>query len=169
MTFAWEVTITVKDEANHAGLLRMWVEYHDEDVPAFSSFANVESNVNNILPFIDNMISGVIENVSISRNIDLPGGLKSTAGSTSDVEEKGVFVFRTSFGNTRISLPTFKDSLVVSGTDEIDTSDTDVAAFIFRVIDGSSTPWEFVRGADYRDEPIISFVDAYEKFKRRAH
>jgi hypothetical protein len=63
----------------------------------------------------------------------------------SDVERKGSFTFRNSGGGaSTIKIPSFKSSMVLDGSNAINTADTAVAALITALLDG---PVGFDNGA----------------------
>ncbi len=165
MSFEWEITLTVKDEQDRTSFINFYIENFDEAEGSLNLFASVETAVQDIVPFIDGMITGLITRISIGRAVALPSGLKTLPSLVSDVEEKGVFVFETLFGRTTVTLPTFKDSLVLDGSDQIDTFDPDVVSFVFRMTDGDGTPLEYVRPSDNRGNVIFSLLSATEKFR----
>lgn len=166
MANPWQATLTVKDNKNKVSFINIYIEYNNSDIGGTNSWENAENAILDLLPVIDNMINGQITRTAISREITLPGGLKAMPGSTADVEEKGVFIFSTNASRPEVTIPTFKDSLVITGSDKINQSDTDVALFIFMMIDGSGTALNFVHPSDNRDTEIVSFIDAYERFRK---
>lgn len=161
----FQAHITVKDAKKKISVIKLFIQWYDDSVPAYNTDADVEAALLEILPVIDNMIAGQIIHCSISRSMDLPDGLKTSPASTADVEEKANFVFLTPYSKPKITLPTIKDSLVVNGSDVLDESDEDVAMFIFLITDGSSTAWDFVRASDNRDVQIVSYQKAEERFR----
>lgn len=161
-----KVTYTIKDNKGKTAFLSVWLKYDYPSIPSTSTLSQIESAAQYLATIIDPLISGQISNINYTRQVDLPGGLSGMAGSTSDVEEKGVFQFTTSQSNVDIVLPTFLDSLVVNGSQDIDQSDSDVIQFIFDITDGSGSPLEFTQPSDNRDTEISGFFDAYEQFKK---
>lgn len=165
-TNSWQATLTIKDEAGNTAFFRILFELLDEDVPADITFDNVVSALDEIVPYIDGMINGEITNMTLGRSLPLPAGIKTFPLSASDVEERGTFTFKSLYGRVTYRIPTFKDSLIVAGTNLIDITDALVAPFVFRMIDGSSTPLENTRPCDNRDDSIYALIEAYESFKR---
>jgi len=163
MALSWLVTYTVKDRKNKTSFVKFHVQYEDDVELTINTFAQVEAVALDIAPEIDDMITGAITNISISRDIPLPVGIKVSPSTTSDIEEKGVFVFKTLVSKPRVTVPTIRDSYIVDGTDLIDTSQ--VAVFLFLMTDGSGSPSEYVRPSDSRDAVIFGYEKAYEKFK----
>lgn len=168
MPIAWELTLTIVDEADKQSKVTIYFENADSDLEdGYNTFESINDAAQELLPVIDSMITGQIKRASIGRAIRLPSELKGFATSTSDVEEKGLFIFKTSYSRPRISIPTIKDSIIVDGGSWIDQSDPDVAMFIFMMIDGSGTAMDFTHASDNRCDVIYDLDTAYEIFKGR--
>lgn len=100
--------------------------------------------------------------------IDISGlGLQTVAAAQADVAEKGYFGLRTA-GNTygKMILPTFAESLVAPNSDAIDTTDTDVAAFITALEDGIATTGGTIAPVDLRDNDFVEVTEARELFRK---
>ena len=160
-----KVTYTIQDNKGKLSYASVWLKYNYPDIPATSSLDNLISASQYIASLIDPLISGQIVNISVTRQVELPIGLSGAPSTVSDVEEKGVFVFGTSNSRTLIILPTILDTLIVSGTDNINQSDVNVTQLIFDFTDGSGSPLENIHPSDNRDNAFSQFYDAYELFK----
>lgn len=167
MSNAWKVVFTIKDRKQKTGFMIFYVLKYDPIELLFNSWSDAELVAIDIAGWIDNMITGAIVNISISSEVDLPGSLKSTIGVTADIEEKAIFIFETPYSKPRVTVPTIKESLIVDFSDLIDTSDADVANFIFKMIDdGTGASSKFVRTSDSRGIEIQGLITAYSKFKK---
>lgn len=70
-------------------------------------------------------------------------GLDNVVATTADVEEGATVVFQSAeYYKTSARLATFKESLIVTGTDLVNTSDTDVAAFLAAMTGGLNNTLE---------------------------
>lgn len=161
----YQVKYTIRDRKNKISTMTVYLQLFNVVNDVENDVNDVENAIVLIGQYIDAMINGAIVNVSYTRNVPITG-IKTTATSTADVEEKGVFVFSNSIQNQRITIPTFKDSLVIDGSDRIDTTNTDVSTFIFGMTDGSATILETVVPTDNRDLALSGFVEAFESFRR---
>lgn len=166
MSLEWRVTVTIRDNSSNRSRMAIWFQKEDDGGAIQITYAGVAAAMDYLLPIIDDMINGQIIGCSISREIPLVAGLKVAPNASSDVEEIGVFKFRTLESDVFIKIPTWQDNLVLSGTDVIDTDDPDVTDFIFAVIDGTATPLEDVRPSDNRGLSVFAFVEAYEQFRQ---
>lgn len=116
---------------------------------------------------IRSVTTGAISNVSVVLEVDITGESWSTAGATSDVEEKGKFQFVTNgIYYTGVALPTFSDLLVLDGSDSIDLTDADVIAFVDAMVDGITLPVATTQmnPCDSREDDIEGLIYARERF-----
>lgn len=132
-----------------------------------ATIANAQSFVTAMAPLLDAVILGVIERVGICAVATLPGGLRAVPDSDSDVEEGARFVYNSVGGyKTSVRLPTFNEAMMLSGSQRVDQSDTDVLAFNTAMTDPLAT----FSASDYRGADIVSLrsaVDAFQKSRRR--
>jgi hypothetical protein len=82
--------------------------------------------------------------------------------STSDVEEVGAFVARTTEGRpVEINVPALNDGVVVAGTNQLDITDPAVAAFITMLEDGIAVTGGTIVPSDVGEddlEAVVSFT-----------
>lgn len=160
MADTWQITFSIGDA-------RFKLSSVSIDIPDTTTLAQVQEFTLAMAAIIDNMTQGNIGNWNLlaPRELDFTG-LKNQAGSTADNEEKGVFTFLTENGyNSRIAIPSFSDSDVVTGSDTIDQTDVDIAAFIAAMTAGIElTDTSVVQPCDYRGDDIITLVGSYERF-----
>lgn len=110
----------------------------DGEVSSFSFYLDSTvttplTPITSILEAIDPLIDGVIISASMAESIDLTGmTLKSAESAANDRLIGGRFIFRTPEGyRTSLTLPTFdKATYVPAGSENIDTANADVAAFL---------------------------------------
>lgn len=160
MALAPKVIITVRDNKGK-------ISTTEVKIPTGLTLANMIEFAQDLITLFDAITSGVIIGVSIGISVDTSGlGLTAVAGSTADVEEKGVFQFVTSGGfYTTVNVPCIADSDVVSGSDAIDQSDPDIAAFIAAMTGGLTlTDLSVVQPCDSREDDIVSLAFARERF-----
>lgn len=157
-----DLTIQIRDGKGETGSFTI-------NLPSTTAVADALLFATEIEPLIAPLVNGVIESikVAIPASISAPG----TPGLTSDIEEKAHFVFRTvSNFVKRFKIPALAETKVLSGSANLDTSDTDVAAFVTAMesgldltgVGGSGT----VQPSDYRDDDILDLESAVETFGR---
>lgn len=119
---------------------------------------------------VNSFIGGAVVAIAITDNIALPEEIaENVPDVASDVEEGGLFIFRTENDfTTKIRLPSMAERVILAGTKQIDLTDTDVDAFVDLMIDGVT---DIVNGdalpSDTRDDDIVSVASAKENFRPR--
>lgn len=134
--------------------------------PTSTDIAILKTFARSTATMIDALIKGKILGVSIGIGVDsLPGGLKASALADSDVEERARFIWQAASGNTSLfHLPTFDEAKFVSGTQVVDTADTDVAAFVARIEAGQTVGIINVSPSDDAESDLTTLNAAYEAF-----
>lgn len=106
-------------------------------IPTSITLANATIFAQQLALLIDPIISGIITRIGIAVSVTLPGGLNVTPNAGSDVEEGALFSFVTANNfRKQLRIPTFNETQILSGTQAVNTADTDVAAFITAMTDG---------------------------------
>ena len=115
-----------------------------------------------------NMCTGVVERVSVTFEVDVSGLAGNTMDANSDVEEGARFAWLVAGGYTASNrIATFDESKMVSGTNQVDTGDPDVAQFVSYMEDGfTATSTNVVSPTDYRDDDITDLASAQESFQK---
>ena len=86
---------------------------------------------------IDAVTGGVLESIDVCIGVSLPGGIKTTPDSGSDIEEGAQFVYEDADGRIfRQRLPTFLESLIVAGTRQVDNSNAAVQGVTDAIVTG---------------------------------
>lgn len=116
-------------------------------------------------PLVDALIDGGNVVGRVSFEVDGLSSANPVGGA--DVQEIGRFVFKTVNNFTKsLGLPTFLETKLTPGTDLIDTTDADVAAFVTMMESGIDTTPNGGSGvispSDYRGEDLDSLVGAIE-------
>lgn len=166
MAIPMKMIYTIRDRKNKTSTMCVYLKFDYPDIPAQLDLSNAITIAQHVAGLIDAMISGAIVNINLNQSVSLPVGIKTMATSTADVEEKAIFKFSGAFAESTITIPTFKDSLIIDGSDAVDQTDADVVAFIFDMIDGSLSPLDNYDISDSRDNPISRIDDAYERFSK---
>lgn len=143
-------------------------------VPFIINFpANVDIGVlrTNFVPttatLIDTLLKGKIVQAGIGLAVDISGAtIKATPNADSDVEEGAFFGWKAANGaDTGFRVPTFDEAKLVSGTTAVDTADTDVDAFVQRILAGQTVGLTNVSPSTDRGEDIATLETAVESFK----
>jgi hypothetical protein len=141
-------------------------------LPTSVSYASAVSFGIEMAKLVDSLITGQITRAGVAFVIDLSvvSGLKSSPGANSDVEEGAKFQFRTVLNHpTGLRLPTFDETYIVAGSDAVNLTATQVAAFVAGMINGvdidPSPTTTLVQPSDQRSEDITALSFAREAFQ----
>ena len=110
-------------------------------VPTGFTIAQYTSFVQDLAQAVCDITGCLITGASINLSFSLTG-LNTIASSAANVAAKMFLKIRSAVAGffAKMSIPTFLgDTLVVAGTDQIDTADTDVSALITILEDGNGT------------------------------
>lgn len=93
--------------------------------------------------------------------------IKANPLTGADAAQKGFFGFATDLTGfrTKMRLPAFNETLVNSGSDTIDQTDTDVAAFLTAEEDGIVVTGGTISPCDNRENDVVSTDYAREIFR----
>lgn len=150
--------ISVKDAPGSESVMRLHVP-NNTDIGNFKIFAQ------NVAGFIDAIIKGKITNISIGVGVDLPAGIKSAADATADVEDGARFIFNAANGGTfKMRLPTFDEAKMVTGSDLVNTTDTNVAAFLNEMIVGETISLQAQHPSADDQSDLVSLKSAKSAF-----
>lgn len=139
-------------------------------LPSVTSFADVILFAGEMAKLIDPLLGGRISRIGVGFLVDLPGTLAVVAQPTSDVEEGARFQFLTNANHyTGFRAPTFLETYIIAGTEEVNTADAVVAPVLtamtaginLTAVGGSGT----VQPSDKRDEDITALSFAREMFQ----
>lgn len=126
MAIPWTVKVTVLDADQEIGSFSF-------NLGSVLDLAGATSAAQSIIAAIDPLIDGVIQAATITNQIDLSGqSLKSAVTAQTDRLVGGRFIFSSAENfKTMMTLPTFDTSTYVpAGSENIDTANVDVAAFL---------------------------------------
>ena len=162
----WQVNITVRDEKGGRSKVQLYLPYSDLTTIADAAQSPVEF-AQQFATYLNAVITGAIESISLSLRVELPAGLTAAPGANSDIEEGATFIYRTAGGFvTRQRIPTFSEGFVVPGTREIDLVPTAVANLVEMMTIPSDLPGNWGIGpSDSRGDGIIALSEAREQFR----
>lgn len=131
-------------------------------MPTSFSIAQYTEFAASMATLIDAMLHGRVEQAELCFTADLSGLTGNTILSTSDVEEVGAFVARTTEGRpVEINVPALNDGVVVAGTNQLDITDPAVAAFVTMLEDGIAVTGGTIVPSDVGEddlEAVVSFT-----------
>ncbi len=116
---------------------------------------------------IDPIINGGIVSAGVTLAADIAG--HEAIGSTSNVQERGEFVWNTENGFLHsVGVPTWIETLVVAGSRQLDVAQVDVEDFVEAMEDGLAVPsTNLIVPVDSRGEDLTTRKSALERFRRR--
>lgn len=133
--------------------------------PDTVSFDVLKAYASTTATLLDAIVRGAIVAIGIGLEVALPSGIKTNPLATADVEEGARFQWRASSGAVAgWRIPTFDEDLLLTGTAEVDLADTDVDAYVQRVLAGHTVALVNVSPSDDRGSDIVSLESARESF-----
>ncbi len=85
-------------------------------------------------------MGGKLESIDVCVGVTIPGGLKSDPDADSDIEEGALFVYEDADGRFyKQRVPTFLETLILTGTRQVDNSNAAVQALTDAIITGLDT------------------------------
>lgn len=115
---------------------------------------------------VDSVIGALVTGVNAIIPVDISAVTGNTTGVTSDVEEVGEIIGVT--GQNRkvlFNLPGVKDNLSVVGSDDLDLTDTDIAALITMLEDGIAVTGGTIIPCDIAENDITEVITARERVR----
>jgi hypothetical protein len=166
MAFAVTIQIDFKDAKNKSSNTRI-------RVPTGFSIAQYTEFAQDVVQLVANISTARIVGASVNFALDLSTAvLTNTVSALADVATKAFIKVNSAvagfFG--KFEIPTFdEDNLVVVGTDQIDTADTNVAAFITGLEEGYDlTTGGVMAPVDKYGNDLTTTTIARELFQKRA-
>lgn len=164
---AVSINITLEDEKKETSVAAV-------HLPASTTVAQAQDHAEYVADLIDDMTGCRIINVGLSYDVpyDSDASLKLVAAAGSDVQEGARFGFRTAGGySSKIRIPGFLETLMISATLEVDQTDTIIQDFVGYMLAGNdATPTLVGDPTDYRGDDLVSLayaVDAFQKSRKR--
>lgn len=115
--------------------------------------------------------TGSITRASITLSVPIGSlGLKTVASSVSKVARKLYMQFNTIFTGFfgKTIFPSVLESKVIAGSDDIDQTDTDIAALVSALEDGIVVTGGTMQFTNGRGHDLQTLTEAKEQFRRRA-
>lgn len=135
--------------------------------PATVNLGMVTAWATAVAPTIANLITGALVEIGVGFTLALPGGLPASPQAISDVEEGARFSYKTALNTvTGFRIPTFNESKMVSGTANVNGSDTDVVDLNTKMVLGHTVALETIQPTDERGEDVTAVVSMKDSFSK---
>lgn len=152
-----ESFLEVQDAKGKSGFI-LFNHPLDTDLGALKSMIPTSAEL------LDVLLGGVIINAGISFDLSIAGWDIDPAQSGSDIEEGALFTWLTDIGTpTDFRIPTFSEDFM-DDNGVVDLADTDVDAFVQRIISGRTVGLTNVSPSDAYGQDIVSIVGGQEDF-----
>lgn len=115
---------------------------------------------------LDSVTGAIITAIKNIIGVDVSALTDNLVGVLSDVEEVGEFIGLT--GQNRkvlINIPGINSTFSVAGSDDLDVTDPDIAAFISMMEDGIAVSGGTVIPCDIAENDVVSVVTARERVR----
>ncbi len=110
---------------------------------------------------VNDIITGVVETVRMFQGVDISALTNNTVLGNSDVEESGQFIFADSDGrHVEVNVPGIISDYFVAGSNDLDTANPTVDAFVDLMIDGVAVTAGTAIPCNIAETDIISLVSA---------
>jgi len=160
MAFAKVVVFTIQDDDGHKSQTTV-------DIPSDTLAADATAFASDVATLLDAVIDGVILRIGISETVAAPGGLKTAALDSCDVEVGATLFYNADLGTAfHHRIPTWKRSLIVDDGSDIKTGDTDVDAWTAMMVSGITPAATLVEPSEHRDEDINAFSTGAQTFTK---
>lgn len=152
------LTVTGLDRDKNRGSLQFYVSTANTVLEVITALEAT------IIPAVQGVSDMLVTGWNISSTAELDD-LSALAPEASDVERKGVFSFGCADGSSMVlQVPSFRNTLVIDGTNTINTTDAAVTAFTNMIV--SDAILALVRPRNYRGVDVNSVVKAPYKRHR---
>lgn len=157
------IVLTIIDSKGHEN--QMLINLVNQSIE--SDLSNLETIATNHQIDIDALTEGQIVRCGLVIDVELDSSLKIAPVSNASNEAGAIFVFTTDGGfSTQIRIPAFMESKIVSGTPEVDLTDSAVQDLIDHIVDGYSNGSVLRDIVDSRGDDIVMLGSAKEVFQR---
>jgi hypothetical protein len=154
-----QIIYTVIDDSGERGTTSI-------NLPTGFSIAQIGEFGAAMATLLDAILSGKVESAEFCVSVDVSALINNLAGLNGDVEEIGAFQFETVGGfPVYCNIPGILETVVAAGSDDIDQSDVDVAAFITAMETGIVVTGDTVSPTDVGEDSINNTVYARERFR----
>jgi hypothetical protein len=131
-------------------------------IPAGATVANIQAFSDAMAPLLDDVLDGVINAVTLSIGLTLPGGLKSSPVAGSNVQEGALISFDVASSNYSHSIfvPAWAQAFF-SGS-QVTLEDTEPGLFATQMVSGSNT----IAPSDRAGLDLTSVLSGSKRFRK---
>jgi len=160
MALTWELSLTLEDEEGKKSVVSL-------HLPGGTLQADAEAFASAFALLLDVLTGAKITRIALALIVTLPGGLKANALLESEVEIGARFGFIDAQAfRTSVRVPSFLQSLLVVGSNNVDQEQVDVAAFMSAITEGLTPIATLVQPSTNRGDDIVSLSTAIEAFTK---
>lgn len=135
------------------------------DVPITFNLSQYGEFATAMATFLDAILSGKVTAAKLCFNADLSGLTGNTADSQANREAKASFQYMSALGyQVGVNVPGCPDSVVLSGSDDLNLGNAAVAAFDSMMLNGLAVTGGTIVPCDVGESDITSLVSAREEF-----
>lgn len=117
---------------------------------------------------VTNLSEGSITEITVGMPLSLSGAtIRGAAVNIANVFKKAIFVAKSAITGlgTKFFFPTYNESNTVTGSDDVDAADADVAALVAIIEGGVNTGGEIVQPIDMRGNDLVDVTEMREIFR----
>lgn len=139
------------------------------NLPTATTVAQIAAFVEAYAPLLEATLMGAITDCTVSYSVALPAGLRTDALDEADREEGAEFVWAAVSGADRFfsrqRIPTFRETKLVTGTNQVNLDDADISALVTVMLAGTAggIPCDS-RGVDITD--LWSAEDSFKRYPK---
>jgi hypothetical protein len=156
------VNFTVLDAKGKSSVIKI-------RVPTGFTIANYASFAVAMGQLITPICEGSITEITVSLPISLSGAtIRATALSIADVFKKALFTVRSSVAGlfAKFIAPTYNEANTVTGSDQLDVADPDVAAYVAILEGGINVAGTIIDPRDLRGQTLDTVTGQREIFRK---
>jgi len=154
-----QIVYSVVDDSGEIGTTSI-------NIPTGFSLSQIGEFGSGLATLLDKILGGKVLTAKLVFSVDISSLTSNVALSTSDVEEIGAFQFETVAGfPVTVNIPAINELVVLSGSDELDQADADVAAFIAAMENGLAVTGGTIAPCDVAESDVVTTVYARERFR----
>lgn len=154
MAIAPKWVTTIRDQAGGRGRFAV----HPVGALALANYAEAAIE---FAEDVNDVITGVVEAVRMFQGVDISGLTNNTVLGNSDVEESGQFIFADADGrHVELNVPGIISDYFIAGSNDLDTANATVDAFVDLMIDGVSVTGGTAIPTNIATIDVVSLVSA---------
>lgn len=156
MALTYEMTYTLTDVSGESATTSI-------HLPTAFSLAQFTEFGRAMADLVDNIVDGLVSRCELTLHFDVTAITSNLALPGINIEEISAFQFVTAAGRpVEINVPGTNELHVIAGSDELDQSQADIAAFITAVEDGIAVTGGTITVTDIDSEDVVATVYARE-------